>query len=145
MLNVEPLPSRIHSTAVGAVGLLACAGVWVAGIPLPAKLGLSMGLAGYAGFLRRRGGFGACLDGGGAWSVISPGGETLPAKLKGSGFASSLCMVLHFSTAHGRVAVPVFRDSVDAETYRRLRVHLKLRRDVATKPERRPSPLRQRR
>jgi hypothetical protein len=110
---------------MGAAGLLACAGVWAAYIPLPAKLGLSMGLAGYAAFLRRRRDFGARLDGAGAWSVISPGGETFPAKLMGSSFASSLCVVLHFSTAYGRVAVPVFRDGVDAETYRRLRVHLR--------------------
>ncbi|WP_367026636.1 protein YgfX [Methylococcus sp. ANG] len=125
MLTVEPVPSRIHSLATCAVGLLACAGIWIAGIPLPAKLGVTMGLAGYAALLRGRRGFGARLDGTGGWSLISSGGETYPAKLMGSSFASSLCVVLHFSTAHGRVAVPVFRDSVDAETYRRLRVQLR--------------------
>lgn len=125
MLIVEPAPSRIHSLATCAVGLLACAGIWTAGIPLPAKLGLIMGLAGYAALLRSRRGFGVRFDGTDAWRLISSGGETFAAKLMASSFASSLCVVLHFSTEGGWVAVPVFRDSVDAETYRRLRVHLR--------------------
>jgi hypothetical protein len=125
VLIVEPHPSRIHSLAVCTVGLLACAGIWFAGVPLPAKLGLIMGVAGYAAFLRSRRVLGARFDGAGAWTVISSGEETLPAKLMGSSFGSSLCVVLHFSTQGGGVAVPVFRDSVDAETYRRLLVHLR--------------------
>lgn len=127
MLTVEPAPSRIHSLAVHAVGLLACYGIWIADVPLLVRLGFTLCLAGYLVFLRGGPGIGARFDGAGAWSVISSGGEALPAKLRGSSFASSLCVVLHFSTESGRVVVPVFRDSVDAETYRRLRVHLRCR------------------
>ncbi|QJD29857.1 hypothetical protein [Methylococcus geothermalis] len=124
MLILAPGHSRIHSTAVGTLGLLACAGIWSAGVPMPAKLGLSMVLAAYAVHLGHRRRFSARLDGAEAWCVMPPGGEPCPADLMGSSFASSLCVVLHFSTGYGRVAIPVFRDSVDAETYRRLRVHL---------------------
>ncbi|WP_333687892.1 protein YgfX [Methylococcus capsulatus] len=125
MLIVEPASSRIQSLAVCAVGLLALAGIWGASMSLSVRLGLTLCLAGYLAFLRSQRRFGARLDGVGAWSVTTAGGEAFPAKLKGSGFSSPFCVVLHFSTAFGKVTVPVFRDSVDAETYRRLRVHLR--------------------
>lgn len=124
MLILAPGRSRLYESALGVLGLLACGALWIAELPLWAKPVLSLLLAVYGLFLRRGRRLAARLEAAGAWRVIFPGDRRLAAELLESSFVSPVCVVLHFATEQGRIALPVFKDSIDAETYRRLCVHL---------------------
>lgn len=96
-------------------------------LPLWIKLLGTVGLAGSAFFSWRRGGcpkLTALRYDGELWMLIGPGhafkGELLP-----STWCSRYLTLLHFRLESGRfVAVPVWRDSVSCDDWRRLQVVL---------------------
>ncbi|MDD2767282.1 MAG: hypothetical protein PHT19_01030 [Methylococcus sp.] len=124
----------MYESALGILASLACVALWIAELPLWAKLVLSFLLAVYGLFLRGGGRLAARLEAAGAWRVILPGDRSLAAELLESSFVSPVCVVLHFATEQGRIALPVFKDSVDAETYRSLCVHLACSRTGYPRP-----------
>lgn len=61
------------------------------------------------------------------WEIVLPG-RTLMAQLEPGTVVTPWLVILHLrSTDRCRLAVPIWRDAVDPESFRRLRVHLKVR------------------
>jgi toxin CptA len=60
------------------------------------------------------------------WSIARPGGEPEGLTLSGSSVATPWVVVLHGRTGRRRRDLLVTRDSLDAESFRRLRLHLRI-------------------
>lgn len=128
------------------IGLIhALAGFAALANPLPfwARFGL-FAMVGASGFLslrrHRHPGFsGLVLDADEGWQVIGRSGA-VPARLAESTVVTRWMVLLHLETDTGKIALAICRDSIDPESFRRLRVALRCRggRDAA-RPEARAS------
>jgi hypothetical protein len=74
---------------------------------------------------------GLFLNPDGHWEVLRRNGP-VTATLAGSTVAVSWIVILHLVTETGIVAIPIVRDSVDPESFRRLRVYLRVSRGRTT-------------
>ena len=115
----------------GLAGIAALANPW----PLWSKAGL-VGAVGLSLYLTLRDhGFdpkvrALVLNPDGRWEVLRRAGW-VTASLAGGTVATSWIVILHLVTDQGTLAVPIVRDSVDPETFRRLRVYLRITRGKA--------------
>ena len=70
---------------------------------------------------------GLSLNPDGHWEVIRRAGS-VTAILAGSTVATRWIVILHLVSDNEKIAIPILRDSVDPESFRRLRVYLRVRR-----------------
>lgn len=124
MLRIEPERSKLYRNFLGLSALASGVALWGAGLPPGVKAALSSILGLYLFRLGKHRVLGARLDGSGHWFLLRPDGSEERVTLGQSTFVSDVCIVLHLETERGQELLPVFRDGVDPETFRRLRVHL---------------------
>lgn len=124
MLRIEPERSKLYRNFLGLSALASGVSLWGAGFPLGVKAVLSSILGLYLFRLGKHRVLGARLDGSGYWFLLRPDGSEEGVTLGRSTFVSDVCIVLHLKAKWGWEFLPVFRDSVDPETFRRLRVYL---------------------
>jgi toxin CptA len=67
----------------------------------------------------------------GSWQLTWHSGANSSAQLSAATFSSQTLIVLNFQLGWRRAALPLFRDALDPETLRALRVRLKLSVDTA--------------
>ena len=122
--------SRVLHRALGAAHGLAGVAALANPLPLWVKAGL-LGAVGVSLYLTLRDHVldppvrGLSLNPDGHWEVIRRTGP-VTATLLGSTVATSWIVILHLVTDRGTIAIPILRDSVDPESFRRLRVHLRV-------------------
>ncbi|MFM9912332.1 MAG: protein YgfX [Methylophilaceae bacterium] len=111
--------------ALGAIHFLAAASVWVLPWLVAASLTVLI-LLSFMWFWRRRWAVALQINVKGALSVQQDG-DWLEAKVLGSSLVLPYLTVLNLKLPNGRwpLNVVLLRDSVDAESFRRLRVWLK--------------------
>ncbi|GAB4353270.1 MAG: hypothetical protein Kow0060_03600 [Methylohalobius crimeensis] len=114
---------------------LALMTVWLSALPMPAPLLLSAVLFVSIGFGWRKGRRPPLRQlhyDGETWTLVSPGHQVREGRLLGSTWCSRWLTLLHFRLSGGRFrAVPVWRDSLTDEDYRRLQVVLHWQADVS--------------
>jgi len=70
----------------------------------------------------------------GDWEIIRRTGPPLTGRLEPSTIVTPWMVILHLKTPAGRLAIPICRDGVDPESFRRLRVYLRISATSATQP-----------
>ncbi len=135
-----PLHVRPHSSRQLALALLlihAAAMAAVLSLPLPPWLTLAIAgsviMSLYYTFNthvlgRGRSALGSAVwEREGDWTLMSAYGEAMPAQLRPTSYAHPRLLLLNFATqAHGSRSLVLMPDSLDARTFRRLLVRLRL-------------------
>ena len=70
---------------------------------------------------------GLSLAAGGDWEVLMDG-QAIPGRLEADTLVTPWIVILNLKLPSRRLALPIFRDAVDPESFRQLRVYLKLLR-----------------
>jgi toxin CptA len=124
-------PSRGLSRGIAAIHALAGVAAVANPLPLWARLGLLAAVA-FSFYLTRRDYVlepkvqGLTRHADASWEIIRRSGA-VPAELADSTVVTRWLVILHLRTETGEIAVPICRDSVDPEAFRRLRVDLRCR------------------
>lgn len=71
--------------------------------------------------------YGLSLAPGGDWEVLMDG-RAIPGRLEADTLVTPWIVILNLKLPSRRLALPIFRDAVDPESFRQLRVYLKLLR-----------------
>jgi hypothetical protein len=130
-LHLEPAPSRSLALAVASIHFLAAIACTANSLPVWARtvllcLVLASGWATYRRYCRdlpvRR----IDADSDGEWRLSLRDGRQRSGCLQGSSIVSVWMTVLHIRTDAGICTVLLCRDSLDEESYRLLRVFLKV-------------------
>lgn len=144
-LSLRLVPSRHLAKMLGGAHLLAATALWLAPLPVGWALGCSLALLVHLALAVRRH---AWLDAAGsliqlelvddcAVSACSRGGNWERYRIAGSSFVSPPLAVLNLRSGpgHRTRAVLIASDSLDADSFRRLRVWLRWRwRDGSNAP-----------
>jgi len=134
-LRIEPRPSRTYLWLVSALHLLTLFTILITHSPLLLKLPLLAVVVGYflilyRGELRLRGRRAVRLalwDGRGQWRIQVGPGALQGARLLPDSLNLTYLVILRFKTDAGaQLSLPLFRDSIDADSHRRLRARLRV-------------------
>ena len=128
MHEIELKPSRRLGLLLAGMVALAWAALWLAALPVWARLGLGGGV----GALAVRAWRGACrpvhlrLRADGGLQLGDETGDWTDIAVRNDSFVSTGLIVLRYRTADGRAhALTLLPDSADADALRRLRVSLR--------------------
>jgi toxin CptA len=124
-------PSRLLNRGIAAIHGLAGVAALANPLPLWARLGLLVAVTLSFSLTRRDYVLepkvqGLTLHSDASWEVIRRSGA-VSAVLADSTVVTRWIVILHLQAETGKIAVPVCRDSVDPESFRRLRVDLRCR------------------
>jgi toxin CptA len=144
-LSLHLGPSRLLGVLLGSAHVLAAGAVWLAPLPVGCALAASGAFAAHLAWVLRRHAFrsdaGASIElellDDCSVSVYSRAGVSRAYRIAGSSFVSPLLTVLNLRTGigHGARTVLIASDSLDADSFRRLRVWLRWRwRDRSSIP-----------
>jgi len=121
--------SRLQYRFVLVCHVLALGAVWISTLPVWAALAASLGLGIGVMLARRRAArppLAQLLYRDGGWILVGPCQLVWRGELQSSTWLSRWLTLLHFRLEDGRfLAVPVWRDSLDGDGYRRLQVVLR--------------------
>ena len=134
VLRLLAKPSRDCFILISTVYVLAVAGSFLCALTLALKIMVSGVLVLHWGCLLRSGrlygmsGSALLWRAPGAWAIQHADGRIMPVRVLGSSFVSRWLTVVHVRSSVRRChALSYFRDSLDAESYRLLRVYLNTR------------------
>jgi toxin CptA len=128
MREIELKPSRRLGLLLAGMATLALAAVWLAGLPMPARMALGLATLGLTGWGWRRASRRECLRiaADGALQARDEARAWRDVEVLGDSFVSPLLIVLRYRLAGGPVrALTLLPDSADADSLRRLRASLR--------------------